>query len=234
LVTTARYVSIADACGIAGAAVVIDVLRAFTTAAVALDAGAKRVVLARDVAHVLELTSAIRGAIVCTDGAPRGGFDLVNSPIKVAARDVSGRVLVQLTTNGTVGALAARDASPLYCAGFATASATAAALRAGSVDDVTFVVTGRDGAADEDRACAEYIAALLDDPATASAPYCERADRSESAANLRHGAALGYEGIHPDDVDLCIVADHCDFAMRAVPFGDDLALEPGYMPRISL
>ena len=186
-VTSAQYSSIAAAGAVTGAAVVVDVMRAFTTAAWALHLGVDRVVLAGDPDHALYLKRFFPGAVACADGPPRDGFELVNSPAKVAQHDLAGRVLVQCTTNGTAGVLAAWRAQPLYCASFVVARATARALAAAGPAAVTFVITGDGGHAEEDRACADYISALMDDPSTDAVSYCERASGAASAADLRRG-----------------------------------------------
>lgn len=49
------------------------------------------------------------------------------------------------------------------------AEATARLLRAEGCDDVTFVITGEDGKADEDLACAHYVARRALDPARVDA-----------------------------------------------------------------
>jgi phosphosulfolactate phosphohydrolase-like enzyme len=79
-VTGIRYSAPSEAGRIVGAAVVIDVLRAFTTAAYLLDGGASELVLAATDEEALALKQLRPGALAVKDGAPAAGFDLVNSP----------------------------------------------------------------------------------------------------------------------------------------------------------
>ncbi|MGW3034016.1 2-phosphosulfolactate phosphatase [Streptomyces sp. NPDC001178] len=90
--------------------------------------------------------------ITVKDGPPAPG-DAVDSPALVRSPDLARRTLVQKTTSGTVGAPAARAAPLLLYAGFTVAAATAGVLRAERVQHVTFVITGRDGRAEEDLVC---------------------------------------------------------------------------------
>ena len=116
--TSIKYCVPSEARRIVGAAVVIDVLRAFTTAAWLLDGGASELILAATDEDALALKDVRPGALAVKDGAPASGFDLVNSPRVVSTADVRGRPVVQRTTWGTVGAHAARHAQLLLCASF--------------------------------------------------------------------------------------------------------------------
>lgn len=212
----ARFVSIAELSEGPSVAVVIDVMRAFTVAAWAFARGAEKVVLAGTLDEALALKADNPEWVTLKDGPPAPGFDAVNSPGMLRAADLDGRTVVQKTTYGTAGALAARDASLVLCASFVVAGATAQLLRTCASDSVTFVVTGEDGQADEDLACAEYIARLAAARArTDAAPFLHRAATSRGAARLAEGADRGVEGIHHDDLALCLELDRFPFAMVA-------------------
>ncbi len=151
----------------AGVVVVIDVCRAFTSAAYAFGSGAERILLAGTVAEALSLRDRFPGALVMgeVDGLPVAGFDLWNAPSELVDRSLRGRILVQRTSSGTQGVVRATGAEHLFAGSFAVAGATARAIQKRAPRSVTFVITGaapedpRFGI--EDRACAEYMAALL-------------------------------------------------------------------------
>lgn len=208
------------------AVVVIDVLRAFTTAAWAFARGAERIVLAGSLEEALALKSRRADWITLKDGPPAPGFDTVNSPALVRSMDLAGRTLVQKTTYGTAGTLAARNAPLLLCAGFTVAAATARALCAVRPRQVTYVITGEGGRAEEDLACARYIAALTCEAPVDPEPYLRRAGASAHAAELAEGVRRGYRGIHPDDTALCLEADGHDFAMAATTEQGHVVLRP--------
>ena len=77
------YVSIAECDAVYGTAVVIDVYRAYTTAAWALHLGAERMVLSDDVDEALRIRAAIPGAMALKDSKPLEGFELSNSPVEM-------------------------------------------------------------------------------------------------------------------------------------------------------
>ncbi|WP_419995167.1 2-phosphosulfolactate phosphatase [Streptomyces boninensis] len=194
-------------------AVVVDVMRAFTVAGWAFNQGAEKIVLAESLDAARALKTRHPEWVAVKDGPPADGFDAVNSPGLLRSIDLRGRTVVQKTTAGTVGALAVKDAPLVLCASFVVAEATAGLLRARGGDSVTYVVTGEGGRAEEDLACAQYIAQRVEgveDPG----PYLRRAAASRAAAELAEGVR---QGVHPDDVALCLELDRFPFAMVAAP-----------------
>jgi hypothetical protein len=146
-----KFVGNDNCAGVEGVAVVIDVLRAFSFAAYAIDAGAERIILMEDLDATLRLAASIPGALAAKDGVPAEGFDLFNSPGQLLERsDLAGRTIVQRTSAGTVGAVAAREADHLFCASFVVAEATVSRIRRLSPASITFVVTGAGGRGDDD------------------------------------------------------------------------------------
>jgi 2-phosphosulfolactate phosphatase len=219
----AHHVSIAECHRVKGTAVVIDVLRAFSTAAWAFHLGIERIVLSDDIDEALRIKAKLPGALAMKDSQPLAGFELSNSPVELqSAGGLAGATIVQRTTHGTVGAWAARAAEHLYCASFLVAEATARAIREAGETEVYFVVTGEDGSAEEDRACAEYITALIESPEVDPEPYLRRARESSTAALLARRIADGTPGVHALDIETCLRTDVFDFVMRAEvePFGD--------------
>lgn len=205
-----------DACeGIEGAVVVIDVLRSFTTSAVAFARGASRIFAVDSLDAAWHAASRHPGALMLgafPGGAPIPTFDLPNSPAAVDAADVAGRTIVLLTAGGARGLIAARRASAIFAASLVCADATVRHLRALGVPEVTLVVTGmyvdRDG--DEDIACADLLEARLlgDDPAVDA--YAARVRESDFGRRFASGSD---PSLPAADLDLCAVADRYAFAM---------------------
>ncbi|GLW48831.1 putative 2-phosphosulfolactate phosphatase [Streptomyces sp. NBRC 14336] len=218
-----RFLGIPELTEVPSVAVVVDVMRAYTVAAWAFARGAEKIVLAESLDEALALKSAHPAWVALKDGPPAPGFDAVNSPGLLRSTDLDGRTVVQKTTAGTVGALAVKDASLVLCASFVVAEATAAVLRTRGSDSTTFVVTGEDGRADEDLACAQYIAHRVTDPGADAADYLRRAANSRAARELTQGIR---KGVHPDDVALCLELDRFPFAMVATSEEALMTLRP--------
>lgn len=225
-----RFVGITGLTGAPSVAVVVDVMRAFTVAAWVFARGAEKIVLAATLDEALALKGRHPDWVALKDGPPAPGFDAVNSPGLLRSADLGGRTVVQKTTYGTAGALAAREASLVLCASFVVADATARLLRARGNGGVTFVVTGEDGQADEDLACAQYIARRAGGAGADAAAFLRRAAASRGAARLTEGASRGLQGIHRDDLALCLELDRFPFAMVAAPEDSLMVLRPHAAP----
>ncbi|MFU8827781.1 MAG: 2-phosphosulfolactate phosphatase, partial [Brevefilum sp.] len=155
--TEFRYFNLHDAHLACGVVVVIDVLRAFTTAAHAFDVGAAKILPVASVSEALSLRDKIPDALVMgeVDGEQPVGFDFGNSPVQIRKQNLTGCTLIQRTSAGTQGLVRAQQAGLLFAASFVVARATALQIQALNASEVSFVITGaslgRDG--DEDRAC---------------------------------------------------------------------------------
>ena len=163
-----RLVSlISGAAAAVGTTVIIDVFRAFTTAAIALSRGARRIVMVDTLDKALALRSSGVGdyCIGERDSIKPPGFDFGNSPAELGRAEVAEKTLVQTTSNGTAGINAAHGADRIYAGALVTAEATARAILRQAPDVVTLVAIGRSNGtirADEDELCALYLRARLE------------------------------------------------------------------------
>ena len=214
---------------VTGPVVVVDVIRAFTTAAYAFGAGATAIYLVAGVDEALQFAAADPGVLAMGENHGRRpeGFDFPNSPAIVSRADLTGRTLVQRTSAGTQGVVGASGASRLWAASLACASATARAVNAAELGDPTYVITGcfpdAPGATgDDDRLTADLIerVRLGLDPA---------AEATSDALLATHEAsrtlALGPEHCDPLDIELAARVDAFDFAMEVVRDERGLRLE---------
>ena len=148
-----------------GTVIIIDVFRAFTTAAVAFSRGANKIVLVAEVDEALALRDRGVGEICMgeVDGMRPPGFDFGNSPHELSTADVHGKTLIQSTRAGTVGVSAAANADVIYGGSLVIAEATVKAIRRDAPDLVTIVAMGAEGRerADEDEQCALYLRNLF-------------------------------------------------------------------------
>ena len=214
----ARHLARWELEGVGGAVVVVDVIRAFTTAAYAFGSGASEIYLVGDVDEALAFKASHPGTIAL--GENRGlrpeGFDFPNSPAMLRRADLSGRTLVQRTSAGTRGVVAATDADRLWAASLVCASATARAVEAADIGEPTYVITGRfedrpGASGDDDVMTAELIErARLGHPLDSAATSSALKATSEAAKTL----ALGPEHCDPTDIDLAATVDAFDFAME--------------------
>jgi 2-phosphosulfolactate phosphatase len=202
----ARY--LAGARSATGHAVIVDVYRAFTTAAFCVAAGAREIVLVGDHEQALALkrddpSLFLTGEI---DGRPIRGFDAGNSPSAIERLDLSGRRVVQRTSSGTQGVVAATNAAEILLGSFVIAEATVRYVAARAAD-ATVVSMGERGRneSSEDDACATYIAARL---------AGERPDVAAIVAGLwEHEDPSWPEWFPRRDAELACEVDRFDFAL---------------------
>ncbi|MEA3325993.1 MAG: 2-phosphosulfolactate phosphatase [Chloroflexota bacterium] len=165
-----------------GIVVVIDVLRAFTTAAFAFDAGADKIYLVARVEEAIQLRDKIPGSLIMGEDKAfkPERFDFGNSPADISRIDLTDKTLIQRTSAGTQGIVRVVHADLILAASFVVAKATADYIRMLNPQVVSFIITGvslgRDG--DEDRACAEYIEALVKNKHPDSQEYIKRVRES--------------------------------------------------------
>ena len=199
-----------------GTAIIIDVFRAFTTAAIAFDHGAKEIVLVAEVEEALELHRRGIGDLLMgeVDGKRPDGFDHGNSPYEITGVDVAGKTLVQSTRAGTVGvAAAASKAENIYLGSFVVADATVQAIHRDNPAIVSIIAMGDQGRtrADEDEHCGIYLRNLLE-------------GRRPDIPSLQNLIMLGgatqkffdpeQPQFHPEDVPLALEVSRYPFAMK--------------------
>lgn len=189
-----------------GVVVVIDVMRAFTTAAYGFAAGLTEIDLVATVDEALSLPGFRMGEV---GGRLVAGFDHNNSPSQLAGQQLTGQRGVLRTGSGTRCVAEAREATEIWLGSLVVASATVRALA--DRQEVTFVVSGAPAEGEEDLVCAELMAALLH----GSLPS------RELAVTVVRGsrAAARHQSDDPDfplaDIDCAVAIDAFDFAMRA-------------------
>jgi 2-phosphosulfolactate phosphatase len=195
--------------------VVIDVLRSFTTAAVALARGARVIYPVDGLSAATCLAERLRGAVsvgAVAGGAPAPGFAFGNSPAQLLQADLAGRAVVLCTAAGVLGLRHFRHARRLYAASLVCAGATARAIQASGARRVCFVITGewvdRDG--DEDIACADYLEALLRGTPVSPEIFARRVRHSDFGRRF----ATGHHAHLPAaDLELAAAVDLFDFAL---------------------
>ncbi len=148
-----------------GTAVIIDVFRAFTTAAFIVANGAETVLPVGSVDEALELRRLNPGWLVTGEvhGHKVPGFDFGNSPDEVSRVDFHGKTVVQRTSSGVQGILAAAGANDVLLGSFVIAEATVDYIKKRNPGVVSIVAMGWEGdyKAIEDELCAEYLEVRL-------------------------------------------------------------------------
>jgi 2-phosphosulfolactate phosphatase len=152
------------------AAVVIDTLRFTTTAAQAIQSGARSVRVAQQIDDARQLASSLSGSVrLCGERhcRPIEGFQFGNSPLEYNSDNVADCDLVFSTTNGTRAVEATREFAECLLAALVNRRAVAVAIQQSSIERWQIVCAGTDGqVAGEDLLAAGAIIDAMNDSTT--------------------------------------------------------------------
>ena len=190
---------------------VVDALRATTTAVTYLERGAQALLLTSTPDVALALRGTRDDLLLAGErgGLPIPGFDLGNSPAGADAQNLGGKTVVMNTTNGTGAAhIAAQSGKHVLLAALTNAHAAARRARALVTEGIAIVCAGTDGRVGlEDvytaGVLAEYLLAMgeftLDDGARLALTVRRGGgDPGEALAGSDHGVYLGALGLGED------------------------------------
>jgi 2-phosphosulfolactate phosphatase len=198
---------------VTGTVLIIDVLRAFSTAAYAFSRGVKEIRLVSEVEEALKLKYQIPGSKAMGEvrGLPPEGFDFGNSPTRILEHDLTDITLIQRTGAGTQGAVRCVNADVMLAASFVIAEATVDYVKSLNPDKITFVITGG-YSNDEDVACADYLEKKFMGQLMHQQEIIKRVYDSHDA--LEHMSDSFY--LPKADLDYCSRIDEFNFAMPIV------------------
>lgn len=193
-----------------GVVLIIDVLRAFSTAAYAFSRGAKEIYLVSSVDEALALKNQIPNSRVMGEvgGLPPQGFDFGNSPTRILEQGLTGITLIQRTGAGTQGAVRAVNADVMLATSFVVAQATLDYVLKRNPDEISFVITGGMGN-DEDVACADFLEKRFTGQEINQQAVIERVYASRDA--LQH--MPDHPQFPKSDLDYCSRIDNFNFFM---------------------
>ena len=149
-----------------GLTVIIDVFRAFTTAAFVMNNGARKILPVETVDEAFELKKKNPDYILMGErkGIKVEGFDLGNSPFEIKDLDFTYKTVIMTTSAGTQGIVNAKNANEIIPGSFVYVNAIVKYIKNKNPSVVTIVAMGESGVekSDEDELCAKYIKDLLE------------------------------------------------------------------------
>ena len=198
-----------------GLAVIIDVFRAFTTAAHVMANGAEKI------APVLTVEESFRLKELHPDWLQIGeeggiiveGFDYGNSPYDASLADFTGRTVIQRTGAGTNGVVNASGAEERILGSFVMAEAIVRYIKWKDPDVVSLVAMGDVGVEpnEEDESCAEYIESRLRGHIPDFGEIKERIRAAPSGAKFFDPARTQFR---EQDFHLAMELNRFDFVLR--------------------
>ncbi len=200
--------------------VVIDVLRASTSIATALNNGAKEIIPATTVESAVKISGNLFGDVTLLGGERNGkiieGFQLGNSPFDYSEERVRGKSIIFSSTNGSQAMAKARYAREMAVCGFVNMSAVVEFLRMHG-RDFTIVCAGSNGLFSlEDAVCAGMVIHRLSGGAPAT---LDLSDGAKAAATL-------YKSFGRSILKMIRGSEHGMF-LQQIGFGADLPVCAG-------
>jgi 2-phosphosulfolactate phosphatase len=199
--------------------VVIDVLRASTTLAVALSHGARCVIPFESADEAITRARSFERSDVLLAGERKmvqiPGFDLGNSPRDFTRQAVEGKTILFTTTNGTSALLAAQGAKEVVVGSYVNFSAVMTMLTDTSSENggVALLCAGRERHFSlEDAACAGRFVRALD------------TDGADAQMNDAAAAALMIEKRYGDNISAMLLEAEHGRALAGAGFDGDLEI----------
>lgn len=198
-----------------GPTIVIDVFRAFTTASFALAGGAAEIVMVGELDEALALKASGRVDLSIGErgGVKPEGFDFGNSPSAMRDADLTGKRLVQTTSNGTASMVASTGATSRFAGALVNLSASVAAAVQAGADQLSIVAAGRKGhiKADEDEICGRLMGRVaIGEPVDMAAHRAALEAQFLTAEYLASRSEFG----PAEDWALALEIDRFDFAIE--------------------
>lgn len=197
--------------------VVIDVIRAFTTAFIAFERGAHAILLVSTIDEAFTLRESFPDYLLAGErnALQIEGFDLGNSPWQMSQTDVAGRGIIFTTTNGVTATLhALSQGGKVLVTGYLGAAQTVAAIKSMAQPNLRINLIASHPTGDEDLAAAEWIerALLSLEPMNHNA-ILHRIKTCEAAGKFYDPQRQKYD---PRDMDMVLQTSKFPLAMAAI------------------
>jgi len=203
-----------------GIAVIVDVFRAFTCTPLLFALGIRKSILIATAEEAFALREKEPELILIGEnrGIPIEGFDLGNSPSEILRKGndfFEGRTVIQRTSSGVQGVLAAIDgADEVLLGSYVAARATARYVTEKNPKRVSLVAMGwsMEEEAPEDEWCVRYFSHLLEHTPYDHLTALREIVFHETARKFLHPKEAYFP---PEDPLLCLQRDLFDFALGA-------------------
>ncbi|MFW6000992.1 MAG: 2-phosphosulfolactate phosphatase [Halanaerobium sp.] len=160
-----KYQFISGAKKAEGLTVIIDVFRAYTTAAYLFEQGAEEIYIVSKVETAEYLRDQLKNPVLIGErkGIKLKGFDYNNSPYFISQNNFDDHQIILSTSAGTKGIINAENADEIITGSFVNISATANYIKNKDPEIVSLVAMGNNGIreAEEDLLYADTLEKLI-------------------------------------------------------------------------
>lgn len=213
-----RFSTLRESNNATGLAIVIDVLRAFSTLCVVWDKNPKQVYAFTSVESTLKYKDQVENPILIgeRDGKKIAGFDFGNSPTALKSSDLQDKTVLFTTSAGTQGLLAVPYADTILTGSLVNANAIVNEVLHRKPQTVSIVAMGLAGRekTEEDEQCADYIENRLRGHQTLSQIEIRNIVRANPCAD-RFFAEENQSFSPTSDFEFCLQLNQYPFAVEA-------------------
>lgn len=204
-----------------GTVIIIDVLRAFSTACYAINKGIETIIPVGDIELAYHLKKNNPGYLLIGERHERKpeGFDFGNSPTHINNAAISAKTIVQTTSSGTQGIANAINADEIITGSFVNAGAIINYIRKTNPEEVSLVCMGFacQYPTAEDTLCAEYIKNELEGRPSNFPTMVQQIKETDGARFFDPAT----ESWSPEsDFHLCMDLNRFDFILKVEKVGE--------------
>jgi len=207
-----------------GLTVIIDVFRAYTTAAYLFANQAEKIFIVSKVETARKLKKELNNPVLIGErkGIKIEDFDFNNSPYFISQHNFMGKEIILSTSAGTKGIIAAENAAEVITGSFVNIAAAAEYIKSKNPETVSLVAMGNNGVtdADEDNLYADQLANLLKGKKTLA--QAEIKARLRSPAGDRFFADETQSEMPKQDFESCLKLNKFNFVIRAEQIDSDI------------
>ncbi len=207
-----------------GLTVIIDVFRAYTTAAYLFEQGAEEVYIVSKIKTAEYLRKKLDNPVLIGErkGIKLKGFDYNNSPYFISQKNFGGCQIILSTSAGTKGIINAENADEIITGSFVNVSAVAEYIKTKSPEIVSLVAMGNNGVsrAEEDLLYLETLEKLLTDQEILSQSVIR--DKLIETAGKRFFDEKTQKEMPKEDFYYSLTLDKFDFIIKAHKYAEDI------------
>ncbi|MGM0498836.1 MAG: 2-phosphosulfolactate phosphatase [Bacillota bacterium] len=207
-----------------GLTVIVDVFRAYTTAAYLFDRQADKIFIVSKIETAKKLKNELDSPVLIGErkGIKLADFDYNNSPYFISQHDFSGKEIVLSTSAGTKGIIKAAGADEIITGSFVNIAAAAKYIKNKKADIISIVAMGNNGIteADEDNLYVQELNKLLENKEILSQD--EIKNRLRTPAGDRFFVESTQTEMPKEDFEYCLKINKFNFVIKAVKIAEDI------------
>lgn len=209
-----------------GLTVIIDVFRAYTTAAYLFANQAEKIFIVSRIETARKLKKELDNPVLIGErkGIKIDDFDFNNSPYFIAQNNFADKKIILSTSAGTKGIIAAENADEIITGSFVNIAAAAAYIKQKKAELVSLVAMGNNGVRDaaEDNLYVQELEKILKGKKMLAEAEIKK--RLRSPAGDRFFVEATQSEMPKEDFDYSLNINKFDFVIKALKKADDIYL----------